>query len=221
MASEFPGSPSLLKGALVVFKRGSVIPSVIIFQYNPDTMRRDLTPQVPESEQELATSSGDTQHVLPPTESFDLTIELDAADQLERNDPLAVATGLHPALAELELLLYPSSITMIANQIRALAGSAAITPLEVPVVLFVYGAGRVVPVRVRSLSVTEEAFDPLLNPIRASVGIGLRSMTEKELKEAGPPFDKLGLVRLISKEILVTAGTVSSVSQKVRGLLPF
>jgi hypothetical protein len=134
---------------------------------------------------------------------------------------MTVATGLHPQLAEMELLLYPSSITMILNQVRALVGSASITPLEVPVVLFVYGPARVVPVRVTSLSITEQAFDPMLSPINASVELGLRSMTEKELKEAGPPFDRLGLVRLVSKEVLVTAGTVSTVARKVTGLLPF
>jgi len=219
MASDFPRSPALLKGALVVFRKGSPIPSVIVFQFNPERMSRTLEQQVPEADPD--TSAGDTQRVLPPTETFQLTVELDAADQLEASDPLTLTTGLHPQLAEMELLLYPSSITMILNQVRALVGSASITPLEVPVVLFVYGPARVVPVRVTSLSVTEQAFDQLLNPINATVELGLRSLTEKELKEAGPPFDKLGLVRLISKEVLVTAGTVSTVARKVTGLLPF
>lgn len=215
MASEFPRSPALLKGALVVFRKGSAIPSVIIFQYNPERMSRRLESQAPEADR--ARSAGDTQRALPPVERFSLTIELDAADHLEEAEPVTAATGLHPQLAELELLLYPSSITMIANQVRALVGSASITPLEVRIVLFVYGPARVVPVRVTGLSVTEQAFDPALNPINASVDLELRSMTEKELKEAGPPFDRLGLVRLISKEVMVTAKTVSTVTR----MLPF
>jgi hypothetical protein len=217
--SEFPRSPSLLKGALVVFKQGSLVPTVITFQYNPETMRRGLEAQNPEPEP--GQSAGDTGRVLPPIESFSLTIELDAADQLETGDTVTRIAGLHPALAELELLLYPSSITMIKNQILALVGSSAVAPLGVPVVLFVYGPSRVVPVRVESLSVTEQAFDQLLNPILASVDIGLRSMTDAELREAGPLFAKLGLIRLIDKEILVAAPTVSAAAQKIRGLLPF
>jgi hypothetical protein len=202
-----------------VFKQGSLVPSVITFQYNPETMRRGLEAQNPEPEP--GQSAGDTGRVLPPIETFSLVIELDAADQLEAGDAVTRLTGLHPALAQLELLLYPSSITMITNQILALAGSAAVAPLGVPVVLFVYGPSRVVPVRVESLSVTEQAFDPLLNPTLASVDIGLRSMTDAELREAGPLFAKLGLIRLIDKEVLVAAPTVSAAAQKIKGLLPF
>ena len=149
MPSEFPRSPSLLKGALVVFKPGSVLPSVIVFQYNPETMRRGLEAQHPEAEPGV--SAGDTSRVLPPIETFSLTIELDAADQLESGDTVTRLAGLHPALAELELLLYPSSISMIKNQILALAGSSSVAPLSSPMVLFVYGPSRVVPVRVESL----------------------------------------------------------------------
>jgi hypothetical protein len=217
VASEFPGSPLLLKGALVLFKPPSPLPrSFILFQYNPETMTRSLERRVSEPDPER--SAGDTHHVLPPIESFTLSIELDAVDQLEASDPVAVATGLHPQLAELELLLYPSSATMILNQVRALVGSAAITPLEVPLVLFVYGPARVVPVRLATMSITELAFDPLLNPIQARVELGLRSLSQKELKESGPAFEKLGLVRQIAKEVLVTAGTVGTAAQKVRGL---
>jgi hypothetical protein len=182
-------------------------------------MRRGLEAQHPEAEP--GSSAGDTSRVLPPIETFSLTIELDAADQLESGDPVTNLAGLHPALAELELLLYPSSITMIKNQILALAGSAAVAPLAAPIVLFVYGPSRVVPVRVESLSVTEQAFDPLLNPTLASVDIGLRSMTDPELREAGPLFANLGLIRLIDKEVLVTASTVSSVAGKIAGLVSF
>jgi hypothetical protein len=219
MPSEFPRSPSLLKGALVVFKPGSVLPSVIVFQYNPETMRRALEAQHPEAEPGV--SAGDTSRVLPPIETFSLTIELDAADQLESGDTITKLAGLHPALAELELLLYPSSISMIKNQILALAGSASVAPLASPMVLFVYGPSRVVPVRVESLSVTEQAFDPLLNPTLASVDIGLRSMTDPELRDAGPLFAGLGLIRVIDKEVLVAAPTVSVAAEKIRGLLSF
>ena len=98
---------------------------------------------------------------------------------------------------------------------------SSVAPLASPVVLFVYGPSRIVPVKVESLSVTEQAFDPLLNPTLASVDIGLRSMTDPELREAGPLFAGLGLIRVIDKEVLVAAPTVSTAVEKVRGLLSF
>ena len=47
--------------------------------------------------------------------------------------------------------------------------------------LFVWSKSRVVPVRVTEFSVTEEAFDPSLNPIRAKVSLGLRVLTTDDL----------------------------------------
>ena len=217
--SEFPGRPSVLKGALVVVRRGSPIPSIILFQYNPERMRRRLEQQLASSDPRA--TSGDTARVLPPIESFDISIELDAVDQLESAEPLASTVGLHPQLAELELLLYPASATMILNQVLSLAGSAMVAPLDLPLVLFVYGPARIVPVRVTSIAITEQAFDQMLNPIQASVDLGLRSLSDRELSQAGPPFDRLGLVRQIAKEVLVASATVSSGVQRVKGLLPF
>jgi len=42
-------------------------------------------------------------------------------------------------------------------------------------------AQRVVPVRVTEFSLTEEAFDPQLNPIRAKLSIGLRVLSVEDL----------------------------------------
>ena len=38
-----------------------------------------------------------------------------------------------------------------------------------------------VPVRLTDLSITEEAFDPSLNPIRAKASVGLRVLTYEDL----------------------------------------
>lgn len=214
MASDFPRSPRLLKGALVVFETIAPIPTnLIAFQYNPDSVTRSFRQQAPEPDPRR--NAGDTQHALPPLESFQLTVELDAADQLDDpgSNPITVATGVHPALAALELLLYPPSTEVILGRVLALVGSARVTPAKVPLVLLVWGPLRVVPVRVESVSVTEQAFDQLLNPIRASVQLGLRTLTEKELRQAGPPFDTLAIVQLIAKEALARTNAVASVSE--------
>jgi hypothetical protein len=218
MPSEFPGSPRLLKGALVVFETPVPIPTnVIAFQYNPDSVTRSFRQQVPEPD---PSRFGGSQELLPPTESLQLTVELDAADQLEDSNPIAVATGIHPALAAIELLVYPPSMQVILGKALALAGIAFVKPPEAPIVLLVWGPLRVLPVRVESVSITEQAFDQLLNPIRASVQLGVRTLSDKELSEAGPPFDTLTVVQLIAKEVLARTNTAASLAD-IGASLPF
>jgi hypothetical protein len=210
MASDFPGSPTVLKGALVVFGAPVPVPTnLIVFQYNPDEMRRSFRQAAPVGEEAERRRSGGTRRVRPPVESFALTVELDAADQLELGNPIAVATGVHPALAALELLLYPDSTVVLLNKGLAALGMSLIAEPKVPVVLLVWGLPRIVPVRVTSVSITEQAYDQLLNPIRARVELGLQALTEAELQDAGAPFDTLGLVNLIAKEVLAKTNIVS------------
>ena len=117
MPSDFPGSPKLVKGALVVFETQLPIPTnLIVFQYNPETMSRDF--QQLSGSGDPRDSAGDTQNImLPPIESFHLTVELDAADQLEApgSNPLAVAVGLHPDVIRIvaELLIDASHRTQL------------------------------------------------------------------------------------------------------------
>lgn len=215
MPSDFPRSPRLIKGALVVFETQLPIPTnLIVFQYNPETMTRSVQPtggSTPSAQQ----GSGDTQPTLPPIETFQLTVELDAADQLEApgSNPLATTVGLHPTLAALELLVSPPSASLILNGVLSLAGSAIISPARSPLVLFVWGPVRVVPVRVTSVSITEQAFDQLLNPIQARVGLGMRALTIPELFQAGPPFNALGIVNLVAKEVLARSNVFNSAVQ--------
>ena len=54
MASGYSRSPKLLKGALIQFSAPLLIPipNIIIFQYNPETMSRTLTPWAPPAKDE-------------------------------------------------------------------------------------------------------------------------------------------------------------------------
>ena len=233
MTDGFPGRPLLLKGALVVFETPLPIPTnIIIFQYNPETMTRRVE-QASGGDQTAAggaprnpcLNAGDARNTLqPPVESYSLTVELDAADQLEVSDQVTMGVGLHPALAALELLLYPRLTDLVLAESLALLGSSLIAPLQTPLVLFVWGAPRVMPVQVTSISITEQAFDQLLNPIQAKVDLTMRSLTLSELHDAGPPFEALGLVNLGAKEALAhlqLAEMAMGAAQTVRGLLPF
>jgi hypothetical protein len=234
MTDGFLNRPLLLKGALVVFETQLPIPTnIIIFQYNPESMTRRIE-QLAGGDQTCGSggprnpclNAGDTRNVLQgPVESYSLTIELDAADQLEQSDGVTMAVGLHPPLAALELLLYPPSTDLILNKVLSLAGSSIIAPTQTPLVLFVWGAPRVVPVQVTSISITEQAFDQLLNPIQARVDLTMRSLTDCELQQAGPPFDTLGLINQVAKEVMarfqIGGIAASGAAQAVRGLLPF
>jgi hypothetical protein len=154
---------------------------VIALQYNPDTLTRTLQPQA------VAGDGHDRSQALrlkgPPVETIKLDAELDATDALEAPERNAVTAelGIAPQLAVLETLLYPASSALASNDAMQARGTLEITPLETPLALFVWSRQRVVPVRVTDLSITEEAFDPALNPIRAKVSLSLRVLSIDDL----------------------------------------
>src|ERR1700709_678598 len=116
MSSQSPVRPLLLKGALVIYPDqtpGARAGNVILFQYNPDTMRRTLSPptgEKPKGGSESGTAREDVLRLAgPPVETITLSIDLRADEQLEDPDmnPVVAAFGLHPALASLEMIIYP------------------------------------------------------------------------------------------------------------------
>jgi hypothetical protein len=75
----------------------------------------------------------------------------------------------------------PTSAELQALNAQSQSGTLEILPPEAPLVLFIWSSSRVVPVRITEFSITEEAFDAALNPIRAKVSLGLRVMTTDDL----------------------------------------
>lgn len=179
--TTFPNSPRLIRGGLVLVDPNSGrVQRVLAMQYNPDTLTRTLQPQaIPDTQ--------DRSQALrlkgPPVETIKVDAEMDASDQLEApgQNPSVVQFGLGPQLAALETLLYPASGQLIANNQLQSVGTLEITPIQSPLTLFVWSSQRVVPVRITDLSVTEEAFDPQLNPIRARVSLSMRVLTVDDL----------------------------------------
>jgi hypothetical protein len=225
MPSEFPRSPKLLKGGLVVFEsmKSGPPPKVIAFQYNPEQLSRQLAHRAaPADPSSVGAAREDSFRVLgPPVETINLSVVLDATDQLEHPEQNAeVATnGLHPMLATLELLLYPPSTQVTLNRALAAGGSVQICPADLPFTLLVWGKSRVVPVRLTSFSVTEEAFDPALNPIQAKVDLGLRVLTYMELKEDTIGFS-IYLAYQTQKEALAALARPGAAAGAIRGLIP-
>ncbi len=211
--TTFPGSPLLLKGAIIGVDKFNPLASIIIFQYNPDSLTRTLTAQTTGNEG----NQGEALRLKgPPQESISLEVEIDATDQLERANPIAVATGIHPTLASLEMLLYPKSAVMIANEVLAAAGMIEVLPPEAPLTLLIWGAARVLPVRLTEFSITEEAFDTLLNPIRARVRLGMRVLTYQDLGMTSVG-GALFMVHQVAKEVLATVGSVGSATGSLSG----
>ena len=178
----FTGSPQLLKGGLVLVDPETVaVRRIVALQYNPDTLTRSL--QVKGVTGEGGDRRESQRLIGPPIETIKLDAEIDAADQLEfpERNPDAVALGIHPQLAALEAIVYPPSAQLQSNNALAQAGTLEIAPMESPITLFVWSRQRIAPVLVTEFSITEEAFDPLLNPVRAKVSLGLRILNVNDL----------------------------------------
>lgn len=201
-----PISPRLLKGALIGVDLFNPLASMVVFQYNPDTMTRRLEPRGVGAEADR----GEAFRLAgPPRETITLAIEMDATDQLAEANPLAVASGITPTLAALEMMLYPKSALVIANSVMSAVGTVEILPAEGPMILFVWGPTRVLPVRLASLSIVEEAYDTLLNPTRAKVDVTLNVLSYNDLKILSPG-NALFMVHQITKEVLATTNLFNS-----------
>lgn len=180
--TAFPNSPRLVRGGIVLIDVDSgAVKRVIALQYNPDTLTRTLQVQA------FSGDSSDRSEAMrikgPPVETVKLDAEIDATDQLEFPDknPEATKTGILPQLAALETIVYPTSVQLLSNNALAKSGTLEIVPMQAPLSLFVWSSNRILPVRLTDFSVTEEAFDPNLNPIRAKVSLGMRVLSVNDL----------------------------------------
>lgn len=180
--TTFPNAPKILKGGLVLVDPQSArVQRIISLQYNPDSLTRNL--QVQGTGGEEGNRSEAMRFKGPAVETLKLDAEIDASDQLEFPEQYraVVENGIQPQLAMLESLVYPTSTQLLDRNAMAQSGTLEIAPMEAPLALFIWSKHRVVPVRVTEFSITEEAFDPSLNPIRARVSIGLRVLSVDDL----------------------------------------
>jgi hypothetical protein len=218
MPSSFPGSPRIIKGALIGTDPVNPLASVIFFQYNPETLTRRLEAR------SMGGEEGDRSEAFrltgPPKETISLKVEIDATDQVSVLNPASAISGIYPSLSALEMLLYPKSNTVIKNAALARLGNIEIVPPESPLTLFVWGPGRVVPVRLTGFSVNEQGYDQYLNPIRAEVELSLLVLSYYDL-----PFDSIGyqlfLTHQIAKEGLAITNVLSSAQNFGQGLKIF
>jgi hypothetical protein len=174
---------ALIKGVLASFADPLLggIPTLVLFQYNPTEVTRVFRVEGGET----AEAAGDALNaVRPAPEDYTLKLEFDATDGLERGAPLTSAFGVSPRLAALEMLMQPVGSSLLGDLAGALLGGgagAAVPPGRLPLTLFLWGPGRITPVRLTSLTITETAFDELLNPIHASADLGFTVLRGDDL----------------------------------------
>jgi hypothetical protein len=182
-----------------------------------------------------------------PNETFSLVLEIDATDALETPElhPVAVATGVTDRLAAIEMLMYPPGDSLLGGLLGSVSGSVSFSAgglsvgggaaqseqlkrKDAPIVLFFWGPGRIVPVRITSLSVEEQQFSPLLYPTRAKATIGIKVLDLDDLVQVGGDPASGAAADLAracykftrgQKEALATANLANAV-ESIIGMLP-
>lgn len=184
-----------LRGALVEYGSGLMgpIPNVVIFQFNPESLSRQLQiPQRPTG----ANHRESTQAGEVTFERITLKAHFTAADMLADDKALAKLFGIGPQLAALEKMVLPSSklaglVGAVIDAVGgALAGAAGSTPPAQPIpreayprILFIWGLTRVLPVTIDSMRIGELEYDALLNPLRAEVDIAMSVIAVDETSD--------------------------------------
>ena len=177
--TTFPGSPRILKGGIVLIDpESSAIKRIIALQYNPETLTRSFQVKGVGGEGDITEALRLTG---PPVETIKLEVEIDATDQLEIADTDTIESGIQIQLAALETIVYPDSRNLISNNSLASSGNLEIIPMESELTLFIWNKNRIMPVRITEFSITEEAFDVNLNPIRAKVSLGMHVLNVNDV----------------------------------------
>lgn len=181
----YPRNVPLMKGALVTVDSANKT-SIIAFQYNPETVRRNLKTNTVGGDE--GNRSQSVRFTGAPVQTISVEVQIDAIDELDAGDTTAIDQGVYPQLDALELLAYPTTdqVTQYAQTLSS--GAVSILPLTAPRTLFVWGQHRVMPVRLSSFSVVEELFDNDLNPIKVTVTLELRVLTYSDLFPDNPDY---------------------------------
>ncbi len=193
---DFVLRPDVLRGAFIEYGL-SLPPLLFAFQFNPETLTRSrtasYTPAGAEGSGAGCREGNEAQQrsclaqVQVSEESISLTLQLDATDDLNDGAGVTSQFGIGPQLSVLELMIYPKTDQLFGFPIGNLLGGTdqfgAAQAKAVPILLFVWGRKRVLPVVMTSLQITEQEYFPDLNPKRAQAAVQL-----KVLEGFNPPY---------------------------------
>lgn len=205
MSDGFPNKPKILRGAFVEFGL-SLPPLVVVFQFNPLqlTRNRGLTFAAPNAEPGAGGTAAPTrtirqfhgqfsslldlqkeQLVTVNEQTIGFELRLDATDKLDARDTITEQFGIAPQIATLELMTYPKDESLIGAAAAALLGQSGgfsfTRSANPPLILFVFGRKRVLPVNITSMNITETEFSTDLNPVRATVAVALTVIEGKSV----------------------------------------
>jgi hypothetical protein len=193
---------------------------VVLFQYNPDEVSRTIQPRG-----EGGGGGGQAQGGAgakpvagAPSETVSLTAEIDATEQLAANDPVAASLGILPQLSVLEMLLHPDSTAVFARAVMMAAGTVEIVPVEKPLAVLVWGPARIVPIKLTNLQITEKAYSPTLQPVRASAQIAASVLTYDDLPVGDVGYG-LSVAHLVAKEIQAATGAGAGAATAIADLV--
>lgn len=236
MTTGYSRTPKVLKGALIELSEPFLgpVPNIIPFQYNPEKMTRTLTPgQAEGGDSDEGTEGGDPlAQPADPEESIRMTIEFDATDDLEQpeSNPVAALVGVADRLAAMEKLLYPVSEGLLGGlgaAVASLFGADIVPRRSAPVVLLVWGPGRILPVRLTRYQVDEEAFSTTLYPVMAKVTLDLKVLTPEHFERPGRTLtgsEQIAVTAyrftMAQREVIARAGLLANVDA-ILGMLPF
>lgn len=175
-------SPKLLKGGIALIDpKDLTVQKIIALQYNPHTVTRTLQMQNAGGEGGEGDQSEALRRKGPAIETIKVEAEIDAADQLEIGHDVIEQYGIQPQLAALEMIVNPSAEELKRSQSLFEEGALEIFPQESLLTVFIWGGQRILPVIITEFSITEDAFDPSLNPLRAKVSLGMRVLNADDL----------------------------------------
>lgn len=127
----------------------------------------------------------DEQQVSINEESIGLDLRLDATDEMNDGNPIVGQFGILPRLATLEMMVHPKGESLIGKALGNLLGPEggfSFTRGEnPPMILFIWGYTRVLPVNINSMNITETEFNTILNPVRATVSVSLTVIEGKNI----------------------------------------
>ena len=179
----YPQNVPVLSGALVTVDATSGVKKTIAFQYNPVELTRVLNAKTKGFDRR--NPSPDQFFLGAPTETITFDARLDATDPSTSNS----AEGVYPLLSALELLVYPDADQVKAANDKLSEGCLEVSEIKAPRVIFVWGAKRVLPVRVSGVTVKEVLHNADLVPLRATVGLTLEAVTYSDTQPATPDYN--------------------------------
>ncbi len=123
------------------------------------------------------------QQVRVQPESISFEIRLDATDKLNDGDGITEQFGIAPQLATLELMTYPKDESLLGELLSMLSSSGfSFTRGDnPPMILFIWGRKKIMPVNINSMNISESEFSTDLNPIRATVSVSLTVIEGRNL----------------------------------------